>query len=107
MAVKDDIMPKALIRNGALTIPLTDEIREKLDVREGDELEAHVFPGSVVVRTASQGAREAAWQRIFSITDAVQPTPERALKPIDEVEEEIVEAVKETRRALRDSKQHE
>ena len=37
-------MPKAHIRNGTLTIPLTDEIREKLDVRDGDELEAHVFP---------------------------------------------------------------
>ena len=107
MAVKDDSMPKAHIRNGTLTIPLTDEIREKLDVRDGDELEAHVFPGSVVLRTASPDAREAAWQRILSITDRVRPTPEQSAKPIEEVEEEIVEAVKETRRALRAAQQHE
>jgi bifunctional DNA-binding transcriptional regulator/antitoxin component of YhaV-PrlF toxin-antitoxin module len=107
MAVKDDFMPKAHIRNGALTIPLTDEIREKLDVREGDELEAHVFPGSVVLRTTSPDAREQAWERLFSIIKRVHPTPEQARKPIDAVEDEIVEAVKETRRARRLSQQHE
>ena len=40
-------MPKAHIRNGELTILLSDEIREKLGLQDGDELEAHVFPGSL------------------------------------------------------------
>ena len=31
-------MPKAHIRDGALTIPLTEEIRDKLDLRDGEEL---------------------------------------------------------------------
>ncbi len=94
-------MPKAHIRNGELTIPLSEEIREKLDVHEGDELEAHVFPGSVVFRASSPDARERAWQRILSVTARVRPTSDQAAKPINQVEEEIVEAVKETRRARR------
>ena len=99
-------MPKAHIRNGNLMIPLSDEIREKLDVHEGDELEAHVFPGSVVLRTASADARERAWERIFSIIDQVRPTPEQEAKPIEQVEKEIVESVKETRRARRSPLKH-
>lgn len=103
MATRVPTMPKARIRNGELTIPLSDELREKLDVRDGDELEAHVFPGSVVLRSTSPDARERAWERIFSIIDQVRPTPEQAAKPIEQVEEEIVEYVKETRRARRAS----
>jgi len=43
-------VPKAQIRDGELTIPLSDEIRVKLGLQDGDELEAHVFPGSLVLR---------------------------------------------------------
>ena len=100
-------MPKAHIRNGELTIPLSDEIREKLDVHDGDELEAHVFPGSVVFRPASPDARERAWERIFSIIEQVHPTPEQAAKPIEQVEQEIVDYVKETRRARRTRQKHD
>ena len=42
-------MPKAEIRNGKLMILLSDELREKLDVHDGGELEAHVLPGSVIL----------------------------------------------------------
>ena len=42
-------MPEARVRNGELTIPLTNEMREKLDVHDGEELNAHVFKGSVHV----------------------------------------------------------
>lgn len=94
-------MPKAHIPNGELTIPLSDEIREKLGLQDGDELEAHVFPGSLVVRSASASARERVWERICAITDQVLPTPEQPVKPIEQVEDEIVGYVKETRRALR------
>jgi bifunctional DNA-binding transcriptional regulator/antitoxin component of YhaV-PrlF toxin-antitoxin module len=100
MSPKEETVPKARIRNGELTIPLSDEIREKLGVGDGDELEAHVFSGSLVL-TASAEARERAWQRIFAITAQVRPTPAQAAKPIEQVEDEIVECVKETRRALR------
>ncbi len=94
-------MPKAHIRNGELTIPLSDKLRKKFGVRDGDELEAHVFPGSLVLRTASPEARERALERICAITDHVHPAPEQAAKAIEQVEDEIVGYVKETRRALR------
>jgi hypothetical protein len=94
-------MPKAHIRKGKLRIPLSDEIRAKLDLQDGDELEAHVFPGSIVLRTVTPDVRERAWERIFSIIDQVHPSDEQAAKPIAQVEEEIAEYVKETRRAHR------
>jgi hypothetical protein len=99
-------VPKAHIRNGELTILLSDEIGEKLGFKDGDELEAHSFPGSVVFRTASADARERAWERIGAIIDRVRPTPAEAAKPIDQVEEEIVEYVKEIRRASRAASRH-
>jgi hypothetical protein len=98
---RNEIVTKARIRNGELTIPLSDEMREKLGVKDGDELEVHVFPGSVVFRTTSPDGRERASERIGAIIGRVRPTPAQAAKPIEQVEEEIVEYVKETRRALR------
>jgi hypothetical protein len=41
-------VPKARIRGGEPTIPLSNRIREKLGLKDGDELEAHVFSGIVV-----------------------------------------------------------
>ena len=100
MNVVQQTTPKAHIRNGVLTITLTDEIRKKLDVHEGDELEAHVFNGSVSFTLKGSDAREQAWQRIFSVIDRVRVRPGKT--PMSE--EEIVEAVKETRRSLRKQK---
>ena len=96
-------MPKAHIRNGELTIPLSDEIREKLDVRDGDELEAHVFKGSVSFTPKSADARERAWERIFSIIDQVRVLPGQS--PL--TDEEIVEEVHAVRRARRARQQHD
>jgi len=98
MVAKDDIMPKAHIRNGALTIPLTDEIREKLDVREGDELEAHIFKGSVSFTPKSSAARERAWEDLFSIIDRVRLRPGKQPLSEDEIAAEV-KAVRRTRRA--------
>jgi bifunctional DNA-binding transcriptional regulator/antitoxin component of YhaV-PrlF toxin-antitoxin module len=100
------IVPKAHIRNGQLTVPLSEEIREKLGVREGDELEAHVFPGSLILHSASPVSRERAWERICAITDEVRPMPAQAAKPIERVEDEIAGYVSETRRAMRAARKH-
>ena len=104
--MRERTVPKAHIRDGELTIPLSDEIRVKLGLQDGDELEAHVFPGSLVLRSASANARERAWERICAITDQVLPTPEQAVRPIEQVEDEIVGYVKETRRALHAARRH-
>ncbi len=90
-------MPKARIRNGELTIPLSEEIREKLDVHDGDELEAHVFKGSVSFTPKSTEARERAWEDIFSIINKVRLRARQ--RPL--TEGEIVEEVHAVRRARR------
>jgi bifunctional DNA-binding transcriptional regulator/antitoxin component of YhaV-PrlF toxin-antitoxin module len=64
-------MPKAHIRNGNLMIPLSEKIRETLELHEGDEMEAYIFSGSVVSRKASGTRRTwraswaAGWQVIW------------------------------------------
>ena len=100
-------MPKAHIRNGELTLPLSDEMREKLDVRDGDELEAHVFKGSVSFTPTSPDARERAWERIFSLIDQVHVRPGQPEMSIEEVEQMIVDEVKAVRRARRSRQQHD
>ena len=107
MALKEHAMPKAHIRNGALTIPLTDEIREKLNVRDGDELDAHVFKGSVTFTPASSEIREQAWERIFSIMDQVHVRPGQPEMSAEEVEQMIDEEVKAVRRARHNRQQHD
>ncbi len=90
-------MPKVHVRNGVLTIPLSEEIREKLGVREGDELDAHVFKGSMTITPVSAQARERAWQRIFSIIDRVHVRPGQPALPIAEIEQMVVDEVKAAR----------
>ena len=95
-------MPKVKSRGGELTIPISDEVRKRLDLHDGDELSAHVVGDSVVYTPATPDARERAWQRIFSITDQVRPTAAQAAKPVGVAEQEIVDDVKAFRRARRD-----
>jgi hypothetical protein len=95
-------MPKARIRNGELTIPLSDDIREKLDVHDGDELEAHVFKGSVSFTPISTEVRERAWEDIFSIIDRVRLRARQ--RPL--TEGEIVEEIHAVRRARRARQDH-
>ena len=64
-------MPKAHIRNGELTIPLSDEIRKKLYVREGEEFQAHpARPAGVTIVRPSRPrfARRASMNCIAIIT---------------------------------------
>lgn len=95
-------MSKAEIRDGKLTIPPSDEIREKLDLRDGEEVEAHVLKGAVVLRPASAGARERVGERIFSNIDQVQLRPGQAAMTAEQVEQMIVDEVKAVPRAQRD-----
>src|SRR3954467_14989739 len=101
MGTMEQAMPKAYIRNGELTIPLTDEIREKLDVHDGDELEAHIFNGSVSFTPKSTDARERAWERLFAILDQVRLRPRQTSLTDEEIVEEV-HAVRHARRAAGD-----
>lgn len=42
-------MPKAQIRNGKLTVSIPEDIREDLDVRDGDEVEISSEGGRIVL----------------------------------------------------------
>jgi bifunctional DNA-binding transcriptional regulator/antitoxin component of YhaV-PrlF toxin-antitoxin module len=103
MNTVEQTMPKARIRNGELTIPLSQEIREKFGVREGEELETHVFHGSISVTRKSPEARREAGDRLLAIIDSVRLRPGQ--KPL--TEEEIVEMVHESRRKRRARQQHD
>jgi bifunctional DNA-binding transcriptional regulator/antitoxin component of YhaV-PrlF toxin-antitoxin module len=105
MITKENPMPKVKAREGELTIPVSDEVREKLDLHDGDELAAHVIEGSVIYTPTTSDARGRAWQRIDAITAQVRPTPTQARKPIAQVEEEIVDEVKRVRRSRRASRE--
>jgi len=92
-------MPKVELREGQLAIPVSDELRERLNLHSGDELSTQVIEDSVVFTSRSPDARERAWRRINAVTDQVRPTPEQARKPIADAEQEIVDEVKATRRS--------
>jgi len=96
-------MPKAHIRNGELTIPLSEKIRDKLDIREGEDLQAHVLEDGLIVTRTSPEARRRAEDRLLAILDRVRLRPGQ--KPL--TEDEIVEEVHAVRRARRARRQHD
>ena len=96
-------MAVARIRNGELTIPLSVDIREKLGVKDGEEVNAIVFNGRLMIVRASEEARRAAGERLMEIIDQVRLQPGQ--QPL--TEDEIVEEVKAVRRARRKLTAHD
>jgi hypothetical protein len=94
-------MPKAHIHDGALTIALTDELRERLEVHEGEELDAHVFKGGVTFTRTTHEARRHAGQRILELVDQVRVRPGQPEMSPAAVEQMIDAKVKAVRRARR------
>lgn len=86
-----------LRKSAQLTLPA--EIREALQIGEGDYLEAELVDGGVMLRPVSIVRREAAWQHIRDAMATVRPTPAQAAKPLEEQEAEIQAIVDEVRRA--------
>ena len=85
-----------LRKSAQLTLPA--EIREALQVGEGDYLEAELVEGGVMLRPVSIVRREAAWARIRAAMATVRPTLEQAGKPQAQQEAEIQAVVDEVRR---------
>lgn len=100
-------MPKAHIRDGELRIALSDELRTKLAVHEGEELEAHVFKGSVTFTRRTEIARRQAGARIQELIDRVRARPGQPELSPEEAEQIIDEEVKTVRRARRGRPQHD
>ena len=99
-------MPKAHIRDGELRIPLTDDIREKLDVHEGEELEAHVFEDSLTITRTTPEARRRAGKRILATIDRVRLRSGQPPMSPEEVDRMVDEEVKAFRRERR-HRQHD
>jgi AbrB family looped-hinge helix DNA binding protein len=83
-------------RAAQLTLP--SDIRQALNVKEGDYLEASVTPEGVLLKPVSVVQRERAWQRIKEITSQVVDTQSDPKKDITAEEERIAEEVKAFRR---------
>lgn len=47
-------MPKATVRRGKLTIPFPEDIRERLDVHDGDELNVSAEDGRIVLTPVAE-----------------------------------------------------
>lgn len=94
-------MPKALVRDGELCIPLTDDIRQKLDVHEGEDLDAHVFAGSVTFTRTTEDARRQAGARMLKLIDTVRVRPGQPHMSPAQVDRMIDNEVKAFRRGRR------
>lgn len=100
-------MPKAHIRDGELRIALSDEMRAKLAVHEGEELEAHVFEGSVTFTRRAAAARRQAGVRILKLIDQVGVRAGQPELSPEQAEQMIDEEVKTVRRARRSRPRHD
>jgi AbrB family looped-hinge helix DNA binding protein len=86
-------------RAAQLTLPA--DIRQALNVQEGDYLEASVTPEGVLLKPVAVVQREQAWQRIQEITSQVKDLQPGTPLSVEELDQQIVEDVKDYRRKHR------
>ena len=84
-----------LLRGGQVTLPA--ELRQKLQVKEGDYLEAEVVENGMLLKPVAFVSREQAWKAIREAQQSVRYIgPEPRPSPEDE-EEQVYEIVREFR----------
>jgi AbrB family looped-hinge helix DNA binding protein len=84
-----------LLRGGQVTLPA--ELRQKLQVKEGDYLEAEVVENGMLLKPVAFVSRDQAWKAIREAQQSVRYIgPEPRPSPEDE-EEQIYEIVREFR----------
>jgi AbrB family looped-hinge helix DNA binding protein len=84
-----------LLRGGQVTLPA--ELRQKLQVKEGDYLEAEVVENGMLLKPVAFVSREQAWKAIREAQQSVRYIgPKPRPSPEDE-EEQIYEIVREFR----------
>jgi AbrB family looped-hinge helix DNA binding protein len=84
-----------LLRGGQVTLPV--DVRQKLNLTEGDFLEAELVESGVLLRPLSDIERERAWERILKAPEDAEylgPQP----RPAPEEEEEWLAAEIKTAR---------
>ena len=81
-----------------VTIPA--KLRKGLNLREGDVMEATVVGDGILLRLKDVVDRGTA-DRVAAILDAVERTPEDALRSEDEIMAEVIADIAEARKARR------
>ena len=85
-----------------VTIPA--RLRRRIDLREGDLMEASIVEGGIFFRPKDVVDRNAAADRIASILTRTSPSPEDADRSEDEIMEDAIANIAETRRKRRNRK---
>src|SRR6202521_1786724 len=83
-------------RLAQLTLPA--EVRQALNVQEGDFLEATIVKEGVLLKPVAVLERERAWHRIADVKSRVRDLKPDRSKSDTKAEEEIADVVKEVRR---------
>jgi AbrB family looped-hinge helix DNA binding protein len=89
-----------VIRNGQITLPA--DLREKLDIEEGDYLEAGLEGRTIVLRPQVLLNREDAVKALHQIMSDVQEQT-KGVSP-EVIEREVAEAIREVRKQKRHAK---
>lgn len=79
-------------------ITLPAEVRRKLNVSEGDYLEAEVVKEGILLKPVSVVARKEAWKGLVEVLDRVHKKLPTGKKSPKEQEEEIAQMIKDYRR---------
>ena len=82
-----------VLRGGQITMP--KELRESLEIKEGDVLKVEMENHKVVLKPKSLGDRERAWSRLKQIMDRVGKKHHKI--PEKEAEEDVPEAIRTVR----------
>ena len=102
MSMPSEINEMTLMRvRRAAQLTLPAEIRQALNVQEGDYLEASITPDGVLLKPVAVVQRERAWQRILDATSQVKDLQPGAPLSVEELDQQIVEDVKSYRRKHR------
>ena len=98
---EETVMPLIkVIRNGQITLPAG--LREELDIKEGDYLEAEVKEKEIILRPKVVLDRNDAVKMLHQIMDDVQSRT-KGIDP-EEIEREVAEAIREVREQKRHAK---
>lgn len=84
-----------LLRGGQVTLPA--ELRQKLQVKEGDYLEAEVVENGMLLKPVAFVSREQAWKAIREAQQSVRYIGPEPRPSLEDEEEQIYEIVREFR----------
>jgi len=82
-----------------VTIPA--KLRQRIDLREGDLMEATLVEGGILLQPKDVVDRNAAADRIETILQETRPSPEDAARSEDEIMEETIADIAEARKQRR------